>query len=306
MRNNGKRDITTMEATRAVKPAVKPAVTTIGAITIGAIKGAIKGTTTGTITGTITGTTTGATTGATTGTTTGTTTTTTATTRGTRRKRATTRSITTTNDHGMYQYHPNQYDNKHQSYIQTSSSSLFPHPIHSTSPTSPTQPLNYPLHPPPYTTTTQNSSPPSNTNNTPGGIRGGRWSPSEHELFLKGLRKHGRDWKAVSKFVPSRSSAQIRSHAQKYFNRLSHPSSTSNPSIFGSPEEGDGDGESLMELSVMGERYEDVGFWRKVESMVKEPEKVEVEVRRVMEELENKKKELERRIRERDGLRSSG
>ena len=47
-----------------------------------------------------------------------------------------------------------------------------------------------------------------------------RWSQDEHLLFLIGLKYHGRDYKKISLYyVKTRSSSQIRSHAQKYFNR---------------------------------------------------------------------------------------
>lgn len=42
----------------------------------------------------------------------------------------------------------------------------------------------------------------------------------EHELFLRGLRLYGREWKKVAADIRTRSSAQIRSHAQKYFAKL--------------------------------------------------------------------------------------
>mmetsp|Transcript_14295 Transcript_14295/g.30535 ORF Transcript_14295/g.30535 Transcript_14295/m.30535 type:complete len:416 (-) Transcript_14295:416-1663(-) len=45
----------------------------------------------------------------------------------------------------------------------------------------------------------------------------GRWTPSEHEAFLRGLKMYGREWKKVATCIPTRTSAQIRSHAQKYF-----------------------------------------------------------------------------------------
>jgi SHAQKYF class myb-like DNA-binding protein len=40
-------------------------------------------------------------------------------------------------------------------------------------------------------------------------------------LFLQGLDLHGKEWKKISKMVKSRSLVQIRSHAQKYFQKLS-------------------------------------------------------------------------------------
>jgi SHAQKYF class myb-like DNA-binding protein len=48
----------------------------------------------------------------------------------------------------------------------------------------------------------------------------GRWTDEEHEKFLEGLRLFGKDWRRIEEFIGSRSCAQIRSHAQKYFNRL--------------------------------------------------------------------------------------
>ena len=48
----------------------------------------------------------------------------------------------------------------------------------------------------------------------------GHWSKAEHERFIQGVQQHGRDWKKVSEEVGSRSSNQIRSHAQKHFLKL--------------------------------------------------------------------------------------
>lgn len=56
----------------------------------------------------------------------------------------------------------------------------------------------------------------------------GRWKPEEHELFLKGLELHGRDWKKIEALVGTRTGPQIRSHAQKYFNRINKEKEDSN------------------------------------------------------------------------------
>jgi SHAQKYF class myb-like DNA-binding protein len=48
----------------------------------------------------------------------------------------------------------------------------------------------------------------------------GRWTKEEHQAFLQGLKVYGREWKKVARNIPTRSSAQIRSHAQKYFAKL--------------------------------------------------------------------------------------
>ncbi|KAF0719556.1 Aste57867_950 [Aphanomyces stellatus] len=45
----------------------------------------------------------------------------------------------------------------------------------------------------------------------------GRWRDTEHDLFLEGLRRYGRQWFNVAKVVKTRSVTQIRTHAQKYF-----------------------------------------------------------------------------------------
>ena len=48
----------------------------------------------------------------------------------------------------------------------------------------------------------------------------GRWTKQEHEKFIEGLKIHGKNWKKVEEFIGTRSGAQIRSHAQKFFNRI--------------------------------------------------------------------------------------
>ena len=53
----------------------------------------------------------------------------------------------------------------------------------------------------------------------------GRWTPEEHQAFLEGLKIFGREWKKVAERIPTRTSAQIRSHAQKYFAKLAREES---------------------------------------------------------------------------------
>ena len=48
----------------------------------------------------------------------------------------------------------------------------------------------------------------------------GRWTLEEHIKFVEAIIKYGKDWKLVQNFVKSRSSAQARSHAQKFFLKL--------------------------------------------------------------------------------------
>ena len=49
----------------------------------------------------------------------------------------------------------------------------------------------------------------------------GRWTREEHESFLSGLKMHGKDWKKVAATVGTRTVVQTRTHAQKYFQKLS-------------------------------------------------------------------------------------
>ena len=48
----------------------------------------------------------------------------------------------------------------------------------------------------------------------------GRWTADEHRLFLQGLEQHGKGWKKIASLIKSRTVVQIRTHAQKYFQKL--------------------------------------------------------------------------------------
>jgi SHAQKYF class myb-like DNA-binding protein len=63
-------------------------------------------------------------------------------------------------------------------------------------------------------------------NTPPSGSQGaqgentGRWTAEEHRLFLQGLELHGKGWKKIAGLIKSRTVVQIRTHAQKYFQKL--------------------------------------------------------------------------------------
>ncbi|CAN0516478.1 unnamed protein product [Ectocarpus sp. 8 AP-2014] len=48
----------------------------------------------------------------------------------------------------------------------------------------------------------------------------GAWTREEHEAFLSGLRQHGSNSHALAPVVPTRSALQIRTHSQKYFDKI--------------------------------------------------------------------------------------
>jgi hypothetical protein len=60
--------------------------------------------------------------------------------------------------------------------------------------------------------------------------RQGRWSIQEKLLFSKGtlhvvklaIQKHGKNWKLVKGEIPSRTTTQVRAHAQKFFNHIAN------------------------------------------------------------------------------------
>lgn len=77
-----------------------------------------------------------------------------------------------------------------------------------------------------HTHSTDGGSPPTSQNKSQGKLSSnsafnqGRWSDAEHNLFLEGIDKFGKDWKKVEEFVGTRSSTQARSHAQKVLPKM--------------------------------------------------------------------------------------
>ena len=57
-------------------------------------------------------------------------------------------------------------------------------------------------------------------NCTDGNGNAGRWTSSEHQLFIDGFHKYGKDWRKLGTIITSRTVLQIRTHAQKYLLKL--------------------------------------------------------------------------------------
>ncbi|GFH52869.1 protein MYSM1 [Chaetoceros tenuissimus] len=47
----------------------------------------------------------------------------------------------------------------------------------------------------------------------------GRWTTEERRLFQQGLEQHGKAWTKIASLIKSRTADQVRSHAQKYFQK---------------------------------------------------------------------------------------
>ena len=60
----------------------------------------------------------------------------------------------------------------------------------------------------------------------------GRWTHKEHILFTEGLKIYGKNWKKVESYIGTRTGTQIRSHAQKFFNRVKKEFNTEDPSKY--------------------------------------------------------------------------
>ena len=51
-------------------------------------------------------------------------------------------------------------------------------------------------------------------------VNEGRWTKEEHNKFLDGIVQFGINWKKVKTLINSRTSIQVRSHAQKFYQKL--------------------------------------------------------------------------------------
>ena len=57
----------------------------------------------------------------------------------------------------------------------------------------------------------------------------GRWTTEEHDEFLTCLDLYGRNWTKAAERITTRTSAQIRSHAQKHFKKVQAAGETVSP-----------------------------------------------------------------------------
>jgi SHAQKYF class myb-like DNA-binding protein len=59
----------------------------------------------------------------------------------------------------------------------------------------------------------------------------GRWTSEEHQMFLNGLDSYGKEWKKIAELIKTRTVVQIRTHAQKYFQKVAKAREQANEKI---------------------------------------------------------------------------
>jgi len=126
------------------------------------------------------------------------------------------------------------------------------------------------------------------------GQSSGRWTQKEHEAFLEGLQQHGREWKKVAIHIKTRTSAQIRSHAQKYFARIEKEDST-NGFCDQSQFYVEDDVKSGLSPALKTRKLS-LSTLAKIDAIMHDPHAVEDEVISTLRALEERYRELQARI----------
>eukprot|EP00751_Fragilariopsis_kerguelensis_P022110 CAMPEP_0170899198 /NCGR_PEP_ID=MMETSP0734-20130129/46504_1 /TAXON_ID=186038 /ORGANISM="Fragilariopsis kerguelensis, Strain L26-C5" /LENGTH=402 /DNA_ID=CAMNT_0011292099 /DNA_START=182 /DNA_END=1387 /DNA_ORIENTATION=+ len=143
----------------------------------------------------------------------------------------------------------------------------------------------------------------SSTSSLKAGQTSGRWTQEEHQAFLEGLKDCGREWKKVALRIPTRTSAQIRSHAQKYFSKLQRDqeSSTAIGSglLLAAPLMADGKPGNII---VVEGGILTPSIQRNVERIVANPRGAQREVEDTLEALRERYRQLQQRLEDRRRL----
>ncbi|KAG7358982.1 Myb-like DNA-binding protein [Nitzschia inconspicua] len=146
------------------------------------------------------------------------------------------------------------------------------------------------------------------------GQTSGRWTREEHQAFLEGLKECGREWKKVAMRIPTRTSAQIRSHAQKYFAKLQRDHDSSHhlltASITGGANSSHdespaalvvGEGGLLTGITIATHPPNSLApsIQRNVERIMADPRAAQQEVENTLEALRERYRQLQQRLDER-------
>lgn len=125
----------------------------------------------------------------------------------------------------------------------------------------------------------------------------GRWTRKEHEAFLEGLNIHGREWKKVALKISTRTSAQIRSHAQKYFSKLARDEQAQAASLPSHPVPS-----AVTSTNDMAPIKDEIkneyptSVLRRVDKILKDPKGAEVEVAETLRRLRQRYDELHNKM----------
>mmetsp|Transcript_15905 Transcript_15905/g.23429 ORF Transcript_15905/g.23429 Transcript_15905/m.23429 type:complete len:462 (-) Transcript_15905:378-1763(-) len=135
------------------------------------------------------------------------------------------------------------------------------------------------------------------------GQTAGRWTPEEHKAFLEGLKIYGREWKKVADRIPTRTSAQIRSHAQKYFAKMARDeaimmeqNASSVAQLPTSASLSAGSGGESTEAAVSSNLPPSVQ--RNVDRILADPEGAQEEVEKTLNELRERYHQLQLRLQD--------
>lgn len=133
------------------------------------------------------------------------------------------------------------------------------------------------------------------------GQTSGRWTQQEHQAFLEGLRECGREWKKVAMRIPTRTSAQIRSHAQKYFSKIQRDHENS----FLPESAATTTGCATATVSSADNQPLAPNVQRNVERILANPVAVQQEVEQTLEALRERYRQLQLRLEQRQRQRNA-
>lgn len=142
----------------------------------------------------------------------------------------------------------------------------------------------------------------SNKNSPKEGQSTGRWTEEEHQVFLRGLHTYGREWKKVASHIPTRTSAQVRSHAQKYFAKLQREEETWVSGYPGAAREGGANAAAAPEDGSGHPGGNEGGppvtnsVQANVARIMANPESLEAEVENTLQQLRERYRQLQRRL----------
>lgn len=122
----------------------------------------------------------------------------------------------------------------------------------------------------------------------------GRWTREEHQAFLEGLKECGREWKKVAQRIPTRTSAQIRSHAQKYFAKIQREQEH-----MGLPEN------AITSVPMESLAQITPSIQRNIEELLSNPEEAQRRVENTLEALRERYRQLQLRLDRRREQRRS-